>query len=663
MKRVGLVALALALLLGNRLAAAGADDQFIMVYNLIQAADNLRQNGQPQAATDKYLEAQTALERLAKEFPYWNPNIVGYRRQYIAEQLGPAAARAQSTNAVPVTPPPPKDEREQRLAALDQEIAGLRKERDLLEAKLREALAVKPATLDPRELARAEDRIKLLQKENDALRTNVAAQQAKLAQAADPAALAGARASLKKANDDLARQSAQLATVTRDRDKLQTRLQKREATTAPAADAAALAAAQQAAKDANLALSRQSVTLTKLTQEKAALEQRLKDADARLAAPSHAAPPTPPKESPDKTGSAAGTAQVNALKQRLTAAQNELVAEQKRAATLESEKAALEKRLGELAGKPAPVVAAPAPAPTVTAVPPPPANTKAARAESKRQTRELERERNELRKQVAALNRELDSRHERKQLAQGGELAEEVTILRARLAAYESQKDAYTPEELALFKPTASVSQPKVPTLGAKPVREVPAAAMPLIAEAQRAFAGHQLADAEAKYAQALQYDEKNVAMLGDLAATQIEQDHLATAETTLQRALALDSQNANALSLMGLLRFKQKRFDDALDLLSRSVKYNPDNPIAQNYLGITLSEKGLRGPAEAALRRAVTLAPGFAEAHNNLAVIYATQKPPFLELARWHYERARAAGQPRQPELEKLLNGDAKQP
>jgi tetratricopeptide (TPR) repeat protein len=242
-------------------------------------------------------------------------------------------------------------------------------------------------------------------------------------------------------------------------------------------------------------------------------------------------------------------------------------------------------------------------------------------------------------------------------------LAEEVTILRARLAAYESQKDAYTPEELALFKPTASVSQPKVPTLGAKPVREVPAAAMPLIAEAQRAFAGHQLADAEAKYAQALQYDEKNVAMLGDLAATQIEQDHLATAETTLQRALALDSQNANALSLMGLLRFKQKRFDDALDLLSRSVKYNPDNPIAQNYLGITLSEKGLRGPAEAALRRAVTLAPGFAEAHNNLAVIYATQKPPFLELARWHYERARAAGQPRQPELEKLLNGDAKQP
>ena len=47
---------------------------------------------------------------------------------------------------------------------------------------------------------------------------------------------------------------------------------------------------------------------------------------------------------------------------------------------------------------------------------------------------------------------------------------------------------------------------------------------------------------------------------------------------------------------------------------------------------------------------------PAYGNAHNNLAVIYATQQPPLLELARWHYQKALASGQPRNPELEKIL-------
>ena len=68
------------------------------------------------------------------------------------------------------------------------------------------------------------------------------------------------------------------------------------------------------------------------------------------------------------------------------------------------------------------------------------------------------------------------------------------------------------------------------------------------------------------------------------------------------------------------------------------------------------LSEKGQRGPAEAALRRAIQLQPDHAVAHNNLAVVYATQTPPSLALARWHYQKARAAGHPRNAPLEKML-------
>ena len=55
-------------------------------------------------------------------------------------------------------------------------------------------------------------------------------------------------------------------------------------------------------------------------------------------------------------------------------------------------------------------------------------------------------------------------------------------------------------------------------------------------------------------------------------------------------------------------------------------------------------------------MRKAIQLDPGTANAHNNLAVIYITQRPPLVELARWHYQKALAAGYPPNPDLEKML-------
>jgi len=96
---------------------------------------------------------------------------------------------------------------------------------------------------------------------------------------------------------------------------------------------------------------------------------------------------------------------------------------------------------------------------------------------------------------------------------------------------------------------------------------------------------------------------------------------------------------------------------DEAIDLLSRSAEADPKNAETQNYLGITLSQKGMRAPAETALRKAIQLYPGYGSAHINLAVIYVTQQPPLVELARWHYQKALAAGRPRSPNLEKMLD------
>jgi Tfp pilus assembly protein PilF len=74
------------------------------------------------------------------------------------------------------------------------------------------------------------------------------------------------------------------------------------------------------------------------------------------------------------------------------------------------------------------------------------------------------------------------------------------------------------------------------------------------------------------------------------------------------------------------------------------------------NYLAGCYNHKGLRQQAETALRKALQLDPGNAEAHNNLAVIYLSQNPPLVQLARWHYQKALDGGQPHNLELEKAL-------
>jgi TPR repeat protein len=51
-----------------------------------------------------------------------------------------------------------------------------------------------------------------------------------------------------------------------------------------------------------------------------------------------------------------------------------------------------------------------------------------------------------------------------------------------------------------------------------------------------------------------------------------------------------------------------------------------------------------------------VKISPGYAVAHYNLAVFYATGDSPSPELSRWHYQKALAAGHPKSPDLEKML-------
>lgn len=562
MKRAVTLGLTLWLGLVATLRAEGPDDQFIRVYNLIQQADALQAIGQSQSAREVYMQANEALRALRKSSPAWNPSIVNYRSNYIAEKLGPMPATTAAPELPAATPAPkpaatPAEEAANQIRELEESLKSLKADKEALDAKLREALSAQPATADPKELAKAEDRVKELQKENELLKANAAQQQEKPGNVADPAALDEARKALKQSNEELARQTEKVAA---------------------------------------------------LTKERQSLEQRLK----ALADRPDAKAPAPEK----------ATAQIPQTTDTQTKVASLAEAEKpKTAAQLKTEK-----------------------------------------SNDKAQIKRLERERDDMRKKVVALTRELEDRRVRKGTAQAGQLSDQLTILRARIEVYEARVVPYSPEEKALFQATPSMNSGIEPNkIGKKASRDLPAGAASLAGEARRAFDTRHYDEAEKKLLQVLKLDEKNLSALKFLAAAQMEQTRYADADATLKRALTEDPNDAEALSLRGLLLFRQQKNDEALDVLGRAAQLNPEDARTQTYLGVVLSEKGQRGPAETALRRAIQLQPDNAEAHYNLALVYAMQKPPFLEMARWHYQKALASGQPKRPEIEKLLQEPAK--
>ena len=265
---------------------------------------------------------------------------------------------------------------------------------------------------------------------------------------------------------------------------------------------------------------------------------------------------------------------------------------------------------------------------------------------------DLTEQRDELAKQLATASRKNPTaiKGADQQLAA---LTNEMLTLRARLAVDEAKPVPYSNEELALFRQTP-------PQPNSNPdrhsVKELPSGAAELVASAQRHFSNHEFDAAEADYLKILERDQNNGLVLANLATIELQENKLDDAEKHLNAAIVQSPNDAYNLSTLGYLKFRQEKYDDALDILSRAAKIDPNNPEIQNYLGVTLSHKGLRVQAETALRKAIQINPLYAPAHNNLAVVYLNQNPPMPMLARWHYQKAVAAGQPRNPDLERLL-------
>ena len=314
MKRFSVVAALLLSLLGAQ--AQGPDDQYISIYSVIQEAARLNSSGQPGEALPKYLEAQTALQQFNKGYPEWNPNVISFRLKDVAAKIAELSARvpgAMTNGMAPPTTTPPQAAKpapsdwETRLAGLTDQVRQLQSDKAVLEAKLKESLSVQPAAVDPRELARAQEKIRSLQKENDLFRVSLAQEKSKVLPAPDTSAGAKSRQDLAVANRKLAEQTkianslarqkkalsaeAEAATALRAENKLlKKQLAELKAARPPAAKAeeASRELAQARTQIAALQSDKEMLQL-----EKTALEKRIKRSSAP--APTTVAAPTPTK--------------------------------------------------------------------------------------------------------------------------------------------------------------------------------------------------------------------------------------------------------------------------------------------------------------------------------------------------------------------------------
>ncbi len=620
MKRFSILAsLLLALVFVLSPKAAGPDEEFIRAYVLISEADSLAKNAQNKSAIQRYQSALNTLNALKSANANWKTSVINFRIDYVNRKLKSLKVNtpAKPTVATPEAEGTAFDAELAKLTINDlrKQVESLQNDLILKENKLKEALSAIPSADETKRLANLESDLANLRQENGNLKNAVdnASSQLKSAQTD----LANAQAEAKEATTDLAKAQAKADEATLELKNAQARINAAEAN----ASDKEIARLQKELADRQNELTTATGELTVAKNSVASLEEKLKSYDKGTAE----------KDLEDR--SADLEKQLNKSQADLRLANTKLGDTSKANSDLEKQLKALEKGSKE---------------------------------------KELQSYINSLEKRLAkseranaasgTTNRSNRSFRDifnfrgrkRAENAQVAELQNQIKTLRARLEILDAEQVPLTEEEKKLL------SEPKITassknTLEAK-LSNVPPGGVEDFKAGEAALFKDQHAKAEQKFMHVLKLDENNPLTLSSLAMAQMEQEKYEDAKASLDRAIKQNPDDPYALSAFGLLNFRQKNFEAARDNLARAAKLDPENAVTQHFLGTSLLKLNQPKSAETALRKAVQIEPGEPDSHYNLAVVYATQKPPFLALAKFHYDKAVKAGHP-ETELKKKFN------
>lgn len=177
-----------------------------------------------------------------------------------------------------------------------------------------------------------------------------------------------------------------------------------------------------------------------------------------------------------------------------------------------------------------------------------------------------------------------------------------------------------------------------------------------LAERAARAFGQGKWDDARKAYEEILREDPNNALTLANLGAVEQGAGRLKESQDYLQRAVAVNPSLIKTWIALGMVSYEKGDTYLALSALSRAVHEDPADAKAHNYLAVIVKKLGWLDAAEAELQRAIALNPDYANAHFNLALMYLERKPPALELAKRHYDKAVALGAEKDEVVEQKL-------
>ena len=714
-----LVSLILALNVVQTTTAAGPDDEFIRAYILISEGDNLAKSSQNKSAIQKYNQALNTLNTIKASNPNWKKGVINFRISYIDKKLKSLSATRPNESIVtsPAANPIEMDSTSARLTIdnLKRRVESLENNLILKDAKLKEALSAIPTADETKRLVNLETELLALKEENTGLKSSIdkAAGEYKEAQArlnnaqteADKTAIELAKAQaeadeiklkLKNTNERIVTVSANVKSNQTDR--LKKELTKKETDLKAASEKLENATSENsnlekqlkglqqnaqksdkktqeiqkelakkqnqletAAKDLNSAKS----AIASLEKSLSSYEKGTVEKDLEARASNLEKELQKSQKNLEKTnGKLDNTALTNSnLEKQLNTLQKSSKDREKQIALLQKALAKSQNSLKE----------------TTSNLNSLSSNNSKLQNELKTikkgsKEKELQDYIKSIEKRLAKAERSNTkvsnnikpkrnlknifsfSRNKRAENAQITELQNQIKTLRARLEILDAEKVPLTDEERnMLTEPAVATSTNNsldvmISTLPAEGAEDFKAGHAAL-------FQDYQYAEAEKKFMHVLKLDENNPFTLGNLAMAQMEQGNYKDAKDSLDKALKQNVDDAYALMGMGVLSFRQKNYESARDYLARSVKINSADATAQHFLGSALNNLGQQKAAETALRKAVQIQPGNSDSHYNLAVVYATQKPPFLALAKFHYDKAVKAGHKRNTELEKSIN------
>jgi tetratricopeptide (TPR) repeat protein len=171
-------------------------------------------------------------------------------------------------------------------------------------------------------------------------------------------------------------------------------------------------------------------------------------------------------------------------------------------------------------------------------------------------------------------------------------------------------------------------------------------------------FKNQKYDESAAKYQSIIDKYPESLYAWSNLGVVRFQQGKYDDALKALQQAVKLSPTDAFSYSNLGIVYYQLQQYENAIDALNSAKALDPNDAKTHNYLGCACSQKGWQEVAEKEFRKAIEIDPNFGDAHFNLALVYATSKPPSLELARREYNRALELGIAKDARLEKLLQG-----